>query len=398
MSDDPHTMGGRASWVTSILMTAALTLGAAGCGGGGSQPAGNSQPAPTPTFPGKISLFAGSWMERGTADGAAASARFTEIVSLAAGPDGTLYAGDGNVIRKIATNGDVSTLAGKQVPGRAGPSDGKGADAQFCAVGGITTDSSSNVYAVDRNFSSNVAVFGYSCGANNIRKVAPDGVVSPYAGIQGFRTMVDGAARTAGFAAPFAAASDGAGNVYVLDRAVDGAAIRKIAPSGQVSTVVQGILETPARALQSNTYSLAVGQDGTLYFAHDGEIRKLPPGGTLTVLAGAVGKYGVQDGVGAAARFNTPGSMAVDENGNVYILELVFIDNFNQTGLVRKITPSGAVSTIAGALGPAAYVLGDLPGRFDYPFALASDRRGNLYVSVGAYGGGQAILKIELPR
>ena len=405
MSGAPHTRGSRATWVISAFMAVAMALGASGCGGGSSGPSTNAAPAPaplpTPTFPGRISLFAGSWMERGVADGSGTSARFTSILSLAAGPDGTLYVGDGNAIRRITPGGDVSTLAGKQVAGRNGPTDGIGAAAQFCSVGGITTDSNSNVYVVDRSFSSNVAVFGYSCGANYVRRVAPDGVVSPFAGIQGHasRTMVDGPAGTAGFVAPFPAASDGAGNVYVLDRGFGTtAAIRKITPLGQVSTVVQGIQDTPASLYYGSPYSLAAAQDGTLYFAHDGEIRKLPPGGALTTLAGALGQYGVQDGVGAAARFKKPGSMAVDENGNVYILEMVFIDNFNETGLVRKITPSGTVSTIAGALGPAAYILGDLPGRFDQPFALTADRRGNLYVSVGTYSSGQAILKIELPK
>jgi hypothetical protein len=396
-----HTMGKRTTWVISAFMAVVLALVASGCGGGGSGSTGNTQPAPTPVFPGKITLFAGSWMERGTADGEGASARFTEILALAAGPDGTLYVGDGNVIRKITPRGDVSTLAGKQVAGRSGPIDGMGAAAQFCSVGGIATDSSSNVYAVDRSFSSNVAVFGYYCGANNVRKVAPDGAVSPFAGVQGYagRTMVDGPGSAAGFVAPFPATSDEAGNVYVLDRGFGAsAAIRKITPLGQVSTVVQGIQDTPATLYNGSNYSLAASQDGTLYFAHDGEIRKLPPGGTPTTLAGSLGKYGVQDGVGAAARFNTPGSMAVDEIGNLYVLEMVSISSFNMTGLVRKITPSGTVSTVAGALGPAAYILGDLPGRFDQPFALASDRRGNLYVSVGTYSAGQAILKIELPK
>lgn len=403
MPGSKHTMGIRAAWITNTLMTVALAVGASGCGGGGSEPTSNTQPTPvpTPTFPGRISLFAGSWMERGTADGAGTSARFTGILSLAVGSDGTLYVGDGNAIRKITPGGDVSTLAGKQVAGRNGPNDGKGAAAQFCSVGGIATDSSSSVYVVDRTFSSNVAVFGYSCGANNVRKVSPDGVVTPFAGIQGYAgpTMVDGLASAAGFVAPFPAASDGAGNVYVLDRGWGtNAAIRKITPSGQVSTVVQGIQDTPATLYNGSNYSLAAGQDGTLFFAHDGEIRKLPPGGTPATLAGALGQYGVQDGVGAAARFNAPGSMAVDEIGNLYVLEMVSISTFNMTGLVRKVTPSGTVSTIAGALGPAVNILGDLPGRFDQPFALASDRRGNLYVSVGTYSAGQAILKIELPK
>ncbi|HEX6622889.1 MAG TPA: NHL repeat-containing protein [Pyrinomonadaceae bacterium] len=130
-----------------------------------------------------------------------------------------------------------------------------------------------------------------------------------------------------------------------------------------------------SRASFADPFGLAVGADGTLYVSDGGEsnrIRRLAPDGALTTLAG--GAEGFADGAGTAASFNTPSGLAIDAEGNLYIAD-------TGNNRVRRVTPEGQVSTVAGegtaghADGPAA------SARFDAPVGVAVDRRGNVYVA-----------------
>ena len=105
------------------------------------------------------------------------------------------------------------------------------------------------------------------------------------------------------------------------------------------------------------------------------EIRKITPSGAVTTLAGAPGVGGSLDGVGAAARFDHPYGIAVDAADNVYVA-----DTYNCT--IRKLTPAGLVTTLAGSAGRAGDV--DATGAtatFNYPTGIAVDGSGNLYVA-----------------
>jgi hypothetical protein len=93
-------------------------------------------------------------------------------------------------------------------------------------------------------------------------------------------------------------------------------------------------------------------------------IRKITPAGVVSTFAGTAGNRGKADGVGAAASFNSPRSMATDSKGNVYVA-----DYNNQT--IRKITPAGVVSTLVGKAGQIGFVAGALPGVLGYPKAVA---------------------------
>ena len=88
---------------------------------------------------------------------------------------------------------------------------------------------------------------------------------------------------------------------------------------------------------------MAVDGTGNVYVAdsYNRTIRKVTPGGVVTTLAGMAGSWGSADGTGSAARFNYPSGVAVDSAGNVYVA-----DTGNHT--IRKVTPAGVVTTLAG--------------------------------------------------
>jgi len=107
----------------------------------------------------------------------------------------------------------------------------------------------------------------------------------------------------------------------------------------------------------------------------DNTIRKISPTGTISLLAGASGLAGSTDGMGAAARFDAPGGLAVDAAGNVYVADL---NNLT----IRKITPSGLVSTLAGTAGVAGNVDGTgATALFSQINGLAVDAEGNVYAT-----------------
>jgi hypothetical protein len=156
----------------------------------------------------------------------------------------------------------------------------------------------------------------------------------------------------AAFKAPAGLVADPAGTVYVADSGNN--TIRKVTPAGLVTTVagcpadqavgaVDGV-GTAARFFYPS--GIAVTPDGICYVADAGNdvIRRISPDGVVTTLAGVAGQAGYADGVGAAARFNSPGGLALDPAGNLYVIE-----GYNST--VRKITPAGVVSTVAGVGG-----------------------------------------------
>jgi hypothetical protein len=317
----------------------------------------------------------------GSADGTGGAARFNSPLGVAVDEAGTLYVADSNndTIRKITPDGVVTTLAG--TVGVVGNTDGTGNQAQFYFPSGISVDEVGNVYVADR-------------GDYTIRKIAPGGTVTTLAGTAG----VAGSANGMGSAAQFdftqafiGVAVDGTGNVYVADTGND--EIRKITSNGLVITLagaapaaIGSADGTGSEAQFDYPSSVAVDGAGNVYVADTGNntIRKIMSGGVVTTLAGTAGVIGGSaDGTGSAAQFGHPSGVAVDGAGNVYVA-----DTYNNT--IRKITPGGVVTTLAGATYNTIPKFGGDPSntdgtgseaRFYWPSGIAVDGAGNVYVA-----------------
>lgn len=311
---------------------------------------------------GLVTTLAGKAGEFGNADGVGAAARFgfgvfrDDIASIqgasgvAADSAGNVYVADGgnNTIRKIGPDGVVSTLAG--TAGMRGSADGTGAAAGFADPQAVATDGAGNVYVADT-------------GNATVRKITPAGVVTTVAGTPGRSAHADGTGAAARFVNPWGIAVDMAGNVYVSDSGV----MRRISPGGVVTTLPGA----------SGGGSPAIDSAGNIFVADTANnvVLKITPAGEITTLAGAAGVRGSADGTGSAARFFSPRGAATDSAGNVYVS-----DTGNHT--VRKIDPAGAVTTLAGVAPVVGSADGiGAAASFDTPSGIAIDNAGNLYVA-----------------
>ena len=179
----------------------------------------------------------------------------------------------------------------------------------------------------------------------------------------------DGTGSAAKFNNPEGIAADGAGNLYVAERA--SSTIRKVTLLGVVTTLagaagVCGSADGLATAAQfCQPQDIAVDKLGNLYVADtaNSTVRKITATGVVSTLAGRAGECGSTDGSGAAARFCLESGIAVDKAGNLFVA-----DTGNST--VRKITAAGVVSTVAGVAGNSGNVLGPLPGGLSSPLGI----------------------------
>jgi hypothetical protein len=313
-----------------------------------------------------VTTLAGTAGTFGSTDATGAAARFNFPSGVATDSAGNVYVADSrnHTIRKITPAGVVSTLAGSA--GSAGSADG-GVVARFSFPGGVATDGGGNVYVADsRN--------------HTIRKITLAGVVTTLAGTAGASGSTDATGAAARFNFPSGVATDSAGNVYVADSRNH--TIRKITPAGVVTTLAgtagaSGSTDATGAAARFNLPSgAATDSAGNVYVAdtYNYTIRKITPAGVVTTLAGTAGASGSTDATGAAARFNYPFGVATDSAGNVYVG-----DSSNHT--IRKITPAGVVSTLAGSAGSAGSADGGVVARFSFPTEVATDSAGNVYVA-----------------
>lgn len=304
----------------------------------------------------------------GTLDGPAAGARFGFPLSLAYDRTGALYVGDtgNNTIRKLDPAGTVSTVAGVAMSVTADTLDGNGTAARLRLPTAIAVDVGGNIYVADSS-------------ANCIRKVNPQGVVSTLAGSPNNAGAVDGIGSAARFWSPRGIAVDLTGTVYVAD--TYNHTIRKISPGGEVTTLAgtAGVVGeqdgTGATAQFWNPYGVAVDQAGNLYVTSRSTVRKINPAGLTTTIAGST--MGDADGTGSTAQFTLPYGIAVDAHNNIFVTES---PDSPGIGRIRKISPTGVVTTVAG--GAHGYADGNgTAARFHDPFNLAVDSAGNLFVT-----------------
>ena len=299
------------------------------------------------------------WAANGTA------ATFRMPYQIALDPAGNLYVADynNNMIRKITPNGEVTTLAGS---GAEGSADGRGTEASFKNPGGVAVDSRGNVYVADTQ---NVL----------IRKITPDGRVTTLAGSKS-QGSSDGKGAEASFRFPTQLAVDSQGNVYVTDGA--NCLIRKISPDGLVTTLAGSGAQGSADGIgrKASFYfpeGIAVDAAGNLYVSDEDNqlIRKITPEGDVTTLAGRWGHVGSKNGESLKATFNSPNGLALDPTGNIYVCD-------QNNNLIRKVTPKGLVSTLAGQAEETGCDNGpSLQATFNSPSGIAVDSRGNVYVA-----------------
>ena len=248
--------------------------------------------------------------------------------------------------------------------GTAGAANGTGTAATFNGPFGIAAGADGNLYVAD-------------LGNNLIRKIAARTVVTTLAGRADSAGYADGQDTMAFFNQPFGVAADAAGNVFVADAGNN--RIRKVTPGGLVSTFAGTGTAGQSDGADTATFnfpeSVAIDHSGNLYVAdyNNNLVRKISPAGVVSTLAGS-GAEGADDGAGTKASFNSPGSLAVDAAGNVYVTD-------NANNLIRKITPDGTVSTLAGSGSSGAANGKGAQASFNSPFGIAVDAAGNIFVA-----------------
>ncbi len=279
-----------------------------------------------------VSTLAGRALENGIQDGAPLEARFNDPAALTADKAGNLFVADSqnHVIRKIAANGSVSTLAGSA--GTAGFSDGT--SAKFDTPCGLAISSQGDLFVSDT-------------GNHVIRRIASNGAVTTIAGAAGQNGAVDAVGAAARFDSPLGIAIGPGGTIYVAD--CGNQLIRAVAANGAVTTVAGsagswGSVDGPGSEARFNgPLGLAVDAQGNLFVSDSFNhvIRRITPDHLVSVWAGAPLMDGFVDGDRLSARFSKPAELAFDAHGDLYVA-----DSFNHA--IRKISVDGKVSTVTG--------------------------------------------------
>ncbi len=342
---------------------------------------------------GTYSVFAGTYGTSGATDGTQTGAvsnstsgsgsKFNGITGVTIDGSGNLYASDtgNNTIRKITSAGVVTTIAG--TAGSSGSTDAEGPAARFNSPWDIDIDKAGNLYVADK-------------GNNIIRKLTLSGATYTVSTIAGkARGHLDGTGTVARFIGPGMLSIDNAGNLLVPDSDQN---VRQVSTTDgvyTVSTLFQGtstieavcqyitstgtstILSTDSFAnlyqwvLSGGTYvsntslnavttpafagwGLVADSSKNIYMTDSTKhvIFKIQPSGTYSVFAGTYGTSGATDGTqtgagsnstsGSGSTFNGITGITIDSSGNLYVSD-------TGNNLIRKITPAGVVTTIAGS-------------------------------------------------
>jgi uncharacterized protein (TIGR03437 family) len=239
----------------------------------------------------------------------------------------------------------IQTVAGSDNNGDGGP----GTLAFVSVLEGVCTDSNGNIYLADAD-------------DNRIRKIDPSGIITTYAGTGFAGYGGDGGPATQAFLrAPYGIKLDANGNLFVAD--FGNGAIREITPSGQISTFASGL---------AYPRNLAFDPTGNLYVSEfvGQRVSLVGTDGSLQPIAGTgTSGYSGDGGSALLAQLNSPAGIAFDPSGALYIA-----DSGNQQ--IRKVTPSGIITTIEGTGAPSP--ANTVP--LNKPTGIATDSAGDVYV------------------
>jgi len=323
---------------------------------------------------GMITTVAGNGSYGYSGDGGpATAASLASPTCVEVDPAGNLYIADteNNRIRKVDPSGMITTVAGNGSKGYFGDG-GSATQASLYDPMGVAVDSSGDLYIAD----------SYN---HRIRKVDPSGIITTVAGNGTSGYSGDGGSATqASLYDPMGVAVDSTGNIYIADSYNH--RIRKVDPSGIITTVAgngsygySGDGGPATSAMLDYPGGVAVDPAGNLYIADTGNhcLRKVDPSGRITTVAGN-GSYGYSGDGGPAtsAMLDYPGGVAVDTSGNIYIA-----DEYNER--IRKVDPSGMITTVAGNGSPGYSGDGGpaVDADINNPYGVAVDSTGNLYIA-----------------
>ncbi|WP_219009819.1 IPT/TIG domain-containing protein [Aquimarina litoralis] len=269
---------------------------------------------------------------------------------------------EGPVFTYVITPAQVSTLIRSEMPG---DMDGPIADASFSALWGLLTDQEGSLFVSDY-------------GNNKIRKIDTDNIVSTVTGMTGVLGDMDGTLAESTFNNPRGLAMDSNRNIVIADLGAQ--KIRRINLSaGTVETIAgtgdSGLVNGDGSIAQfAAPISVVVDATDNIYVCElaNATIRKITPDNIVSSLVGT-GMVGFVDGPADTALINFAAGMAIDANGDI-----IFADAGNHS--IRKVTPQGFVSTIAGN-----GTMGDVNGtgdvaQFNAPLDVGVDSQGNIYV------------------
>jgi uncharacterized protein (TIGR03437 family) len=388
---------------------------------------------------GTLTRIAGNGQQGNSGDGGpATAAQLSFPIGLAVDAAGTVYVADrdASVVRRIAVNGTIATVAGTGAAGYSGDG-GPSASAQLNGPFGLAVDTAGNLYIADANnncirkVSGNGALITTVAGDttrgflgdggsarnawmnspegvavdstgnlyiadtynNRVRKVTSDGNINTVAGSGNEIYAGDnGPATGAGMGLPPDVAVDRLGNFYIAD--FGGSRIRLVS-NGTITTVVGSSNGAPPVDGQeavnlrfTGPTGVAVDSNGAIYFAEGSigsgsglargvfKIWKVASDGVLTTLAGnGIANFGGDGGAATAAQLNTPAAVAVDVQGNLYIA-----DSLNNR--VRKVAPGGTIGTFAGTGVPGFAVDFGSPAeaQFNTPEGVGVDPAGTVYI------------------
>ena len=327
-------------------------------------------------------------------DGRSAEARFGFPHGIALDGNGNLFiAEDYRRIRRISPSGDVSTHAGG---GALGYRDGHRGEAQFFNLLAIDVDADGNIYVIDNHFHSGIAIrkvdttgvvstlrrgtasfrsgtlasavglavtgdgaiYVANTGRHQILELTSRGILRAVAGT-GEQGYADGSRSEAMFNLPGAIGVADDGRLVVADEGNN--LIRTIAPTATSSSARGQTLAVAGQlprledvkvtvfasgSLLSRPSGMALDLEGNVIVADSGRhaIRRISPRGTVTTIAGGRGQ-GLRDDVGRGAQFSEPEGVAVHADGSIYVAD-------SRNNRIRRIAPDGSVTTVAGAARP----------------------------------------------